>query len=316
LNRLEKRSALAGSLVLVAMACLAPSASATFHEISIREIYPGSAANPGSEYVELQMWSGGQNHVDTHILRAYSATGTPIATNTFGSDVPNGANQSTIVMSTPEAEAEFSGLIADGPLSPSDQLSPTGGAVCWESLDCVSWGNFSGSLPSPAGSPAAPGGIPDGMALRRTISPGCATLLEPTDDRDNSATDFSPVFPGPRPNSVAPSEKECASSGAQPGGGGTGGGQSGAPQTTLVRKPPHRTHDRTPTFRFAADEPGSSFECRLDGKPFRSCRSPFTARKLSLGRHAFKVRACDESGNLDPSPAAYAFKVTAKPRKK
>jgi hypothetical protein len=237
------------------------------------------------------------------------------ATGTFGSDVPGGANQSTIVIATPEAEAQF-GIVADAPLSPSGQLSPSGGAVCWESLDCVSWGNFSGTLPSPAGSPASPAGIPEGMALRRTISAGCATLLEPTDDRDNSATDFAPVFPSPRTNSIAPTERACASAGGQQGGGtgGPPGGQGGrgAPQTTLKRKPPRKTHDRTPTFAFAADETGSIFQCKLDSKRFKACRSPFTTARLTLGHHTFKVRARDDSGRLDPSPAVYSFELTAK----
>jgi hypothetical protein len=302
------------ALACLGLLALAPSAGATFHEISIREIYPGSAANPKSEYVELQMWAGGQNHVNTHVLRTYNATGTATA-NTFVADVPGGANQSTILMATPEAEAEF-GIAADRLLSPSDQLGAGGGAVCWEALDCVSWGNFSGTLPSPAGSPASPGGIPDGMALQRTIAPGCSTQLEPTDDRDNSAVDFSPALPAPRPNSVAPSERGCASGGGSQGGasgGSTGnkGGAPGAPQTTLKRKPPRKTHDRTPTFRFSADEAGSTFQCKLDGKPFKPCRSPFTSAKLSLGRHTFAVRARDESGKLDPSAATCSFKVIA-----
>jgi hypothetical protein len=309
-----------GCLLVPAFACLyllalSPPAFATFHEMSIREVYPGSLAEPGAQYVELQMWAGGQNHVKTHVLRSYNAAGTVVATNTFGSDVPGGANQSTIVMATPEAEAKF-GIVSDGPLSPSIQLNPAGGAVCWENLDCVSWGNFSGgSLPSPAGSPAAsPAGIPDGMALRRTIAPGCATQLESTDDRDNGATDFSAVFPEPRPNSVAPSERACASAGGQQQGGTSGPsdnqGVHGAPQTTLTRKPPHKSHDRTPTFRFAADEAGSAFQCKLDSKPFRACRSPFTTARLPLGRHRFQVRATDESNKLDSSPATYSFRLT------
>jgi hypothetical protein len=154
------------------------------------------------------------------------------------------------------------------------------------------------------------------MALRRTISAGCATLLEPTDDRDNSATDFSPVFPSPRPNSIAPTERACTSTGGQQGGGtgGPSGGQGGrgAPQTTLRRKPPRKTHDRTPTFAFAADEAGSTFRCKLDSKRFKACRSPFTTAKLPLGRHTFQVRARDDSGRLDPSPAVYSFELTAK----
>jgi len=53
--------ALAAMLVLVALA--PPVADATFHLMRIREVYPGSAANPGAEYVELQMYASGQNFV-------------------------------------------------------------------------------------------------------------------------------------------------------------------------------------------------------------------------------------------------------------
>jgi hypothetical protein len=304
------RRGLCALVLAVTGATLLPSsAAATFHEISIREVYAGSTAQPGSQYVELQAWSAAQNFVAGHSLTTYDGAGKVTDTSTFSSLVPNGANQITILLATPEAEAEF---------GPADQalatgaLSSGGGAVCWESLDCVSWGSFSGSLPSPAGSPAA--AIPDGMALRRTISPGCATLLEAADDHDNSAADFSAVFPAPRPNSVAPSERPCSRAGGPQSEGprGGGSGKQGAPQTTLRRKPPRKTTDRTPTFGLRSDEPRSSFQCKLDGKRFRACRSPFTAKRLALGRHTFKVRARDESGKLDPTPASYSFKVIAK----
>jgi hypothetical protein len=302
----------AAALALVVLGFGVPSAQATFHEVSIREIYPGSAALPESEYVELQMWAGGQNLVGGHTLKAYGATGAVTGTTSFAGNVSGGANQSTILLATPAAEAEF-GVTPDALMAP-EQLDPAGGAACWENLDCVSWGSFSGSsLPSPAGSPASPTGIPDGMALRRTIAPGCATLLEPTDDRDNSAADFSAVFPSPRPNSGAPSEHACALGSGQGGAGGSSNqGARGAPQTTLKRKPPRRTRDRTPTFRFAAGEAGSTFQCKLDSEPFRACRSPFTAARLSPGRHTFRVRARDDSGRPDRSPAAYSFTVTAR----
>jgi hypothetical protein len=304
----------AGALAVAVLACGATPAQATFHEMSIREIYPGSIAQPDAEYVELQMWAPGQNLVGGHSLKTYNASGALVGTTTFANDVSGAANQSTILLATAAAESEF-GVVPDAAMTPN-QLDPLGGAVCWaESIDCVSWGSFSGSLTSPAGSPATPSGIPDGMALRRTISPGCATLLEPTDDHNNSAADFSPVFPSPRPNSVAPTERACKSSvGEQQTGTGNPGVGRGAPQTTLKRKPAHRTRDRTPTFRFAADETASTFQCKLDSKPFKSCRSPFTAGALSLGHHTFKVRARDDSGTLDPSPASYSFKVIAKRR--
>lgn len=285
---------------------IAPTAEASFHLVQVREVYPGSAANPDAEYVELQMWSGGQNHVAGHSVRGYDAGGTAASPSPFPADVPNGANQSTMVLATPQAEAEF-GFIADAPLAPAGQLSPAGGAVCWDIVDCVSWGSFAGALPSPAGANAMPAGIPDGMALRRSIARGCATALDPADDSDQSQGDFEVVAPAPRPNSTPPTEKTCTGAG----GNGTPSptGEHKAPQTTLLRKPPKRTRDRTPTFRFSTAELGARFECKLDRRRFRSCASPFTARRLALGAHRFAVRAVGHDGLADPTPATYRFKV-------
>ena len=304
------RFGLASALVALTGLLLAPAAGATFHEVQVREVYPGSAASPSAEYVELQAWASGQNHVGGHFVRTYDAGGDVVATSPFPADVPQGSNQVTMVLATPEAESAF-GIVADGPLAPSGQLSPAGGAVCWETIDCVAWGAFSGSLPNPAGAPAAPGGIPDGMALRRSIDANCATALDPTDDHDNSLADFAAVFPAPRPNSVAPGEVSCASAGGGPIGG-PYGPSAATPQTTLKRKPPKRTRDRTPTFRFAADEAKAQFQCKLDKTAYRSCRSPFTTKRLALGAHTFKVRAVDSGGRVDPSPASYRFQVIPK----
>jgi hypothetical protein len=279
----------------------------------VRELYAGSLASPAAEYVELQMWAPDQNHVGGHVLRTYDAGGTVTGSDSFLADVPRGADQSTLVLATPEAEAAF-GFLADASLAPAGRLDPSGGAVCWESIDCVSWGNFSGSLPSPAGTPATASGIPDGMALRRTIAPGCPTLLEPGDDHDNSAADFAPVFPTPRPNSVAPSERPCAAGGGQgaaagPAAPGDGHNPTTAPRTRLLGKPPRRSRDRTPTFRFSGDETATLFECRTDRAAFRRCSSPFTTRRLRSGHHIFRVRARDDSGLADPSPARFGFAV-------
>jgi hypothetical protein len=134
------------------------------------------------------------------------------------------------------------------------------------------------------------------MALRRSIARGCSTLLEASDDRDDSAGDFDVVFPNPRPNAITPTEEPCTS-------------QSRAAQTTLRRKPAKRTRDRTPTFRFTSNDDATTFQCKVDGAKFRPCRSPFTARRLSFGKHTFRVRARGLSGDVDPSPAAYSFTV-------
>lgn len=296
--------------VLTVIACLlAPAgAGASFHLMQVREVYPGSVVNPDAEYVELQMWRGGENFVGGHFVRSYDASGTVVATSTFPANVPNGANQSTLVLATPQAEAQF-GIAADAALSPAGQLSPSGGAVCWEAIDCVSWGNFPGTLPSPAGAPAP--AVPDGMAIRRSVARGCASQLDLADDSDNSAADFSVVAPSPRPNSIPPTEQPC--SGSEPGGAGSPSQGEDAPQTTLRRKPPKRTADRTPTFRFSSNKADARFECKLDRKRYRACRSPFTTKRLSLGPHRFQVRAADH-GLKDPSPASYRFTVVPRSR--
>jgi len=84
------------------------------------------------------------------------------------------------------------------------------------------------------------------------------------------------------------------------------------PQTTLAAHPPARVFSRTlwrrVAFRFAADEGGASFRCKLDGKPYRSCASPRVYR-VRVGRHAFRVVAVDQAGNADRTPALFGFRV-------
>ena len=81
------------------------------------------------------------------------------------------------------------------------------------------------------------------------------------------------------------------------------------PDTRLMSKPKAKSKDNTPTFKFSATVSGATFQCQLDGKAFKACRSPLTTKPLKPGRHSFKVRAVGPSGLKDPSPAASSFKV-------
>jgi len=291
------RVALAGLLSVACLAALPAAASASFHFMKIREVYPGSIANPDSEYVELQMWAPGQNLVGGHTLSAYSANGA-LETYTFAGSVSHSASQSTILIASPEAEAQF-GVTADLTID-KNALEPAGGAVCWETFDCVEWGDFSGAvLAGPTGD-AAPA-IPDGKALRRSIAPGCATLLEPGDDTNQSAADFALTAPSPRPNSVTPTEHACAPPAV-------------APQTTIVSGPKKKTKSKTATFEFESNKAGSTFKCSLDDGKFKSCSSPETYKKLKPGKHHFEVRAT-AAGKTDASPATYSWKIKKKRKK-
>lgn len=62
-------------------------------------------------------------------------------------------------------------------------------------------------------------------------------------------------------------------------------------------------------IKFRADEPGSTFSCKLDKRPFRPCSSPMTLRRLAPGKHKFAVRATDPAGNIDPTPAKVKLKA-------
>jgi CSLREA domain-containing protein len=83
------------------------------------------------------------------------------------------------------------------------------------------------------------------------------------------------------------------------------------PETTIDSAPPSTTPLPDATFVFSSDEPGSRFECSLDGEPFGDCPSPYLEEGLELGSHAFQVRAIDASGNVDTTPATHEWEIVA-----
>jgi parallel beta-helix repeat protein len=86
-----------------------------------------------------------------------------------------------------------------------------------------------------------------------------------------------------------------------------------APETTIHSGPSGLTASTEATFAFTASEPGSSFECALDGDSFSSCSSPRTYSGLSVGGHEVKVRAKDIAGNVEETPATHGWTVMAPP---
>jgi Ca2+-binding RTX toxin-like protein len=83
-----------------------------------------------------------------------------------------------------------------------------------------------------------------------------------------------------------------------------------APDTTITFQPPTRTSNRTVSVAFVSSEPGSSFECSLDGAQFSPCASPLALSGLAVRAHTFEVRATDVAGNRDVSPAVARWTVT------
>jgi IgA Peptidase M64 len=81
-----------------------------------------------------------------------------------------------------------------------------------------------------------------------------------------------------------------------------------APETTIKGKPPAITNSTNATFRFAANQRGSTFECRLNNGAFQPCPSRYTF-SVAPGAHTLEVRATDPAGNRDSSPASHSWTV-------
>ncbi len=199
---------------------MASSASATFHLVKIREVSSGTGA-ANSSYVETQNYFDFQNFLSGGAkLVSCNPDCSTLTTFSPFTNVANGQTQHTVLFADSGIAAGSKDFNVDLNLG----TIQAAGAVCYVSQpgynDCVSWGNFSGNSTlmtnygTTAGTPAP--ALSSGMALRRSIAPGCPTLLEASDDTNNSATDFSVTTPNPRKNSVAPTEMPCAASGGGP----------------------------------------------------------------------------------------------------
>jgi hypothetical protein len=87
------------------------------------------------------------------------------------------------------------------------------------------------------------------------------------------------------------------------------GADTTPPQTTIRKGPKAKTRATTVRFRFVSSEEKSHFECKLDRKRFKKCKSPKKYKGLRPGKHVFKVRAVDAAGNADPTPAKRKFRI-------
>ena len=87
-----------------------------------------------------------------------------------------------------------------------------------------------------------------------------------------------------------------------------------APDTLITEAPADPTNSTDASFSFESTKLNSTFECQLDGGGFEACSSPQAFSDLVDGEHTFEVRAFDEVGTPDPTPASHTWTVdTAAP---
>jgi hypothetical protein len=258
-------------------------ASASFHEILVVEVFAGSAAQPNASYVQLQMYAPGQTFVNAHTLHVYGANGTELTSSSvkFDHDVSNGKDQANILVGTASVAAAF-GVTPDFVLPAS--LDKAGGAVCWDALDCFSWGTFAPAKAADMSAmPFAP--LTDKAARRITTAGTNATGLDFGDDNNNNAGDFAAVTPAPKNNAFGANPPPDAGPGVDasvPDSGSSGGKDPGF-GTTPSPNNPTITPDSgagTPSSSSGSDSGGCSVVSSPASEGWSTVLGLFTAASI------------------------------------
>ncbi|MEP6947322.1 MAG: carboxypeptidase-like regulatory domain-containing protein, partial [Acidobacteriota bacterium] len=86
-----------------------------------------------------------------------------------------------------------------------------------------------------------------------------------------------------------------------------------APDTQILTKPSDPSNSSSANFTFSGSDSIVSsvagFECKLDAASFAACTSPQVYSGLADGSHTFQVRALDNAGNVDQTPASYTWSI-------
>jgi hypothetical protein len=85
------------------------------------------------------------------------------------------------------------------------------------------------------------------------------------------------------------------------------------PDTWITGSPTSSSNSSSASFTFSSTVAGSSFQCKLDAGSVLACTSPQNYSGLASGSHTFQVRATDQAGNTDPTPATYTWTIDLTP---
>jgi hypothetical protein len=269
-RRILARLLVVSSLVTAGLAVAPSAARADFHFMEVQEVSAGTIAHPNADFAELEMTQPNQGVVSGHQLILYDAAGSAMEC-TLPGNVPNDDLGHPVLIGTTEFQANEAFDDPDFLIPPL--LHSDGGAVCWEDIDCVSWGTFSGTTTHPAGTPEA-GGIPPDQSIDRVA------------DTNNSDTDFVDD-PTPDPNANADSTLGTATC-APPGPG--GGGGSGFALKGLKAKV--RGSRAIITGRIEPPAPGEKVKLRFfaNGSPLRKiAKKSATLNADSKFKKSFRV---------------------------
>ena len=157
-----------------------------------------------------------------------------------------------------------------------------------------------------------------GGPINETISPGGREIPSEISDEDSDRDGLSPIIsPAPTPPSFIPGIGGLPIDGQDTGDEDNKKDETSSdlidPQTVIDSGPPLVSTSTLAIFIFSSSEASSTFECQLDGATSTVCVSPQLYSGLSAGDHNFKVKAIDEAGNADQTPAEYDWSISFPP---
>jgi len=291
-----KRDLLGSLAVLVVLAAPASAGAAT----TVGQVAPSAMAAavcPGSTLVAAtQVAAGTPSYTvpDDGVITSWSSQGGPGPSRLKFKVVRDQLASYRIVGADPiertvpaSALATFDVRI---PVAPGDQIAlwvPVG-AYCLFAGQDGDIGNYQTGIPEPA--------IGDDVALvaGEQFRPNLSAQLEPDSDADGYGDETQDACP-----TDVSTQLECD-----------------PPETKITKHPANKSKKPNAKFKFSSDEPGATFECKLKGngldqevKQFNDCDSPRKYKGLDQGKFKFQVRAVDDGGNVDSSPAKDKFKV-------
>lgn len=238
------------------------------------------------------------------------------------------------------------GLSGTNPASPGSSTEPSvlgeaepgSGIKLYTSPDCS-------GAPVAFGAATEAGPTPGSFSIAVTVAPGSTTTFHATATNgsgDSSGCSFNAVTYRQESAPLPPEDGSGGGGGSGDSGGGGGSGGSGGsagssaasaggssgsggsggaikiggivyvtPVTRITFGPLSKTRALRPVFRFmdSTEQPGTSFECRVDRQAWKGCGSPFKLPRLKPGRHVFAVEGKSVAGQLEARPVSRKFKV-------
>ncbi|MHA6250219.1 Ig-like domain-containing protein [Pontibacter sp. CAU 1760] len=85
------------------------------------------------------------------------------------------------------------------------------------------------------------------------------------------------------------------------------------PDTKIVSAPALMSNSKSAAFTLESNRQDVTFEASLDGAPYTTVSNPLNLSNLSEGSHTLQVRAKNQAGTVDPTPASHTWTVDTQP---